>query len=101
VTTLADKAMRLLGTMPLYLSRENAAAATGQPWRWVRDTARMLKVNTITIRRKTLIPASAFVDALQAAGGGKHDIPAPASAQSLETPDAVLAALGKRRKGGA
>jgi hypothetical protein len=90
-----------LAVAALTIGTENADAVIGRPWRWCVDTAVALGVPVITVRRRPVIPAQAFLDALMVAG---TSLPPAAAAPSEPTPtpdpqDAaeVLQALGLRR----
>ncbi len=81
---------------PFVVGPKNAEAATGWPWRWVRDTARALGVPIIGHGRKLGVRADLFlaaldrVDPCQVAPDGALDVADPA--------ETVRRALGKRRR---
>ena len=58
--------MNPLLTGPLFIGPGNALAVTGIPWRRVRDSAVALGVATVRVGKATLVPAAAFVGALEA-----------------------------------
>lgn len=76
---------------PLLIGDENCRAAVGRSWRWCLDTARVLDVPVLTVRRRPVIPAAQFVEALMAAGV-EAEPPEPAKARpagDVESPDDV------------
>jgi hypothetical protein len=51
--------------VPLLIGPKNAEAVVGVPWRWCRDWARSLGIRLVGSGKKKLIPAAAFVAALE------------------------------------
>lgn len=51
---------------PLLIGPGNALAVTGIPWRRLRDNAASLGVATVRVGKATLVPAAAFMAALEA-----------------------------------
>jgi hypothetical protein len=82
---------------PIIIGPKNAEAATGWPWRWVRDTARALGVPVIGYGKKLGVRADLFIAALERVGPGAV---APDGTLDLgdDAAEAVRRALGKRRR---
>lgn len=72
---------------PVLLGPRNCEAATGLPWRHVRDHARELGIDLVRVGRKLAVPASAFLRALQVAND---------SVAEQQTPTDPAAALRER-----
>lgn len=74
------------GFFPLLLGPKNCEAATGLPWRFVRDHARQLGIEPIRVGKKLCVPVAAFLGALRPANGDYADeqVPADAAAQLRE-----------------
>lgn len=56
-----------LQVRPALLGPRNCEAATGLPWRHVRDHARALGVRLVRVGRKLAVPCDEFLRALEAA----------------------------------
>lgn len=82
--------------MPLVVGPKNAEAATGWPWRWVRDTARALGVPFIGHGRKLGVRADLFLAALSRVAPA--DVTADGAIELSDPAEAVRRALGKRRR---
>jgi uncharacterized NAD-dependent epimerase/dehydratase family protein len=86
----------------LTIGADNAVAVIGRKWRWCLETAIALGVPVITVRRRPVILAQSFVDALVVAG--KHVEPLRETEREESAPtdaDGVLRTLGLSRKAGA
>lgn len=84
---------------PLTIGDANCQAVIGRPWRWCVETARALGVPVLTVRRRPVIPAQQFIEALWKAGGNPsaaNDTEPPAP---IETADDVLSRLGLEVRG--
>jgi hypothetical protein len=83
------------GILPIVIGPANCLAATGWPWRWIRDTAPRLGVPLLVVGRKQGVRADLLLAALERAG---------ATATSAEQPmahadpaEAIRRSLGLRR----
>lgn len=85
---------------PLTIGDANCAAVIGRSWRWCLETARALGVPVLTVRRRPVIPAQQFIEALWRAGvdpsAAANDAKPPAP---IETGEDVLARLGLEVRG--
>ncbi len=88
-------------TLPVLLGPANSEAATGFPYRWVRDTAARLGVPFVGAFRKRAVRADLFVAALEKNSIVDDELqdekPAIVSADPAA---AVRAMLGVRRRSG-
>lgn len=82
---------------PLFIGTENAEAVIGRDWRWCRDTATELGVPFVRIRRKLLIPADRFVEALSKC---TDEFTVTSTGNRKSDADSVLTAIGMRRRAG-
>jgi hypothetical protein len=81
---------------PLVVGPKNSEAATGWPWRWVRDTARALGVPIIGHGRKLGVRADQFLAALERLD--QADVTPGGTIELTDPAEAVRRALGKRRR---
>lgn len=81
-----------LQVRPALLGPRNCEAATGLPWRHVRDHARALGVRLVRVGRKLAVPADEFLAALEAANDQ-----ADAGGKSYHSADPADAAAEIRR----
>lgn len=84
----------IISTAPLTISAKNCEAATGLPWRWIREKAADLGVDVITIDGKSLILAEPLLAALRGLAPIRDEDAGVAPADPAE---AVRAALGRVR----
>lgn len=89
--------------VPVLIGPKNCEAATGFPWRWVRDTSARLGVPFVGAGQKRAVRADLFVAALERseplpANDEQSDLPALAHAAD---PAAAVRALLKKKRVGA
>jgi len=80
--------------LPVVIGPGNALAATGWPWRHVRDHAEALGVPFVGAGRKRGVRADLFLAALERQGAQ------PATPDAVDQAEQLRARLGKRRRVG-
>lgn len=87
-------ARAVVHVMPITIGPGNALAATGFPWRWVRDQAEALGVPFVGCARKRGVRADLFLAALEQQGAK------PSTPEPVDHAEQLRARLGKRRRTG-
>src|SRR5688572_22108338 len=89
---------------PLLIGPKNAEAVVGVPWRWCRDWARKLGIAFVGTGKKQLIPAGAFIAAIERDGFPTVANDATVSRAEpipLREPErSILLAIGMRKRDG-
>lgn len=76
---------------PALIGPRNCEAFIGQPWRWVRDTARRLGVPVLTVGGKSFVRAPEMLAALEREAASQ-----PVQAIDCDTEDAIAERWGLR-----
>ena len=94
---LRPRATGALNVTPIAFTDETAPAVVGLTPRRTRDIVRQLGIRHTVAGRRIIVLVSDFVQALERAPSNAQAASAPVEDDQLESVDAVLARIGRKR----